>query len=75
MDKLKDFLKNFDNESEDVSQNNEVEVFADSVKQGLALASRELNLDISLLDYEILEKGTGGFLGIGRKPYHILVKR
>jgi hypothetical protein len=75
MSNLKNFLKNIGDEGQDALSGNDVEVFADSVKQGLTLASRELNADISVLDYEILEKGTSGLLGIGRKPYHLLVRK
>ncbi|MBN2402533.1 MAG: FapA family protein [Spirochaetes bacterium] len=75
MSNLKNFLKNIEDEGQDSSSGNDVEVFADSVKQALELASRELNADISMLDYEILEKGTPGLLGIGRKPYHLLVRQ
>ncbi len=59
----------------DVSQeaSDAVEVYADSLSQALELASKELGIDITLLDYKILEKGTGGLLGIGRHPYRVLV--
>ncbi len=59
----------------DVSPDNELDVFADSVKQALELASGEFKTDISRLDYEIIEKGTSGLFGIGRKPYHLIVKQ
>ncbi len=75
MGNLKNFLKNIGDEDRDTSSGNDIEVFADSVKQGLELASRELHTDISMLDYEILEKGTSGLLGVGRKPYHLLVRK
>ena len=75
MSNLKNFLKNFDTESADSSSGNDLEVFADSVKQALELASRELHIEISNLDYEIVEKGTSGVLGFGRKPYHLLVRQ
>jgi hypothetical protein len=52
----------------------EVEVYADSIRQALDLASKSLSVDVSQLDYEILEKGTNGFFGIGRTPYKILVR-
>lgn len=52
----------------------EIEVYADSVKQALELASRELSVDVSMLDYEIVEKGTKGFLSIGRQPYKVLIR-
>ena len=45
---------------------NAVEVYADSVRQALELAANELGIDVTLLDYQIIEKGTRGFLGIGR---------
>ena len=45
-----------------------VEVYADSVKQALDLASRDLGVDVTMLDYEILEKGARGVFGIGRRP-------
>ncbi len=59
---------------DDELSENEIEVFADSVKQALELAAGELGVDISELDYQILEKGTSGFLGIGRQPYRVLVR-
>jgi len=57
----------------DSSDGESVEVYADSIKQALELAAEDLGIDISMLDYTILEKGTGGFFGIGRNPYRILV--
>lgn len=52
-----------------------IEVYADSVKQALELASREFRVEVSMLDYEILEKGTKGLIGIGRKPYRLIVRK
>jgi uncharacterized protein len=72
MGSLKDLFMEI--ETEEKSDDSVVEVFADSVKSALDLASRELSIDVSMLDYEILEKGTRGFLGIGRLPYRVLVK-
>jgi hypothetical protein len=70
--KLKDILLSV---GTDDNPEEEVEVFADSLKQALELASNDLGADIADLDYEVLEKGTGGFFGVGRKPYRVLVKR
>ncbi len=75
MTKLKKLFNSIDRENSDSIDSDAIEVFADSLKQGLELASRELNIDISMLDYEILEKGTAGFLGIGRNPYHLLIRQ
>ena len=72
MSKLKDILLSV---GTDDNPEEEVEVFADSLKQALELAANDLGADIADLDYEVLEKGTGGFFGVGRKPYRVLVKR
>ncbi len=72
MTKLKDLFMEID-DSEDFQDDSGVEVYADSVRQALELAAKNLNVDITMLDYEILEKGTRGFFGIGRQPYRILV--
>ena len=71
MKNLKDLLTTFEDEE---STEDEVEVYADSVRQALELAADELHLDISELDYEIIEKGTKGLLGMGRQPYKVLIK-
>lgn len=71
MSTLKDLLLDFDDSYDE--GDGSVEVFADSVRQALELAAQELNVDIYSLDYEILEKGTKGFFGIGRQPYRIVV--
>lgn len=72
MTKLKDLFMTLDVADAGVDEN-AVEVRADSVKQALELAARDLGIDVSLLDYQILEKGTRGFMGIGRLPYRVLV--
>ena len=72
MSNLKKFF--MDLETEDSSFSGDaVEVYADSVKQALELAARDLQVDISSLDYEVMEKGTKGVMGIGRQPYRVLV--
>lgn len=72
MSKLKELLLGL--EDEGGFEGDEVEVYADSVRQALDLAARELKVDVSTLDYEIIEKGTKGFMGIGRQPYHVLIR-
>jgi uncharacterized protein (DUF342 family) len=68
---VKDIFAEFDVSGQTADQ--AVEVYADSLSQALELASKELGVDISLLDYDILEKGTSGLLGFGRHPYRVLV--
>jgi uncharacterized protein (DUF342 family) len=68
---IKDIIRTIDDESD---TGEEIEVYADSIRQALDLASKNLNVDVSQLDYEILEKGTSGFFGVGRTPYKVLVR-
>ncbi len=53
----------------------EVEVFADSLQQALEMAAHELQVDLSHLDYEIVEKGSKGIMGVGRLPYKVVVRK
>ncbi|MBP7737889.1 MAG: FapA family protein [Spirochaetes bacterium] len=71
MANIKDLFNRLD--VSDHVDENAVEVYADSVAQALELASKDLGIDVTLLDYQILEKGTRGLLGIGRLPYRVLV--
>ncbi|HOK03054.1 MAG TPA: FapA family protein [Spirochaetota bacterium] len=73
MPSLKDLFMEIDSAISEENSDNSLEVYADSVKQALELAAKELNVDISALDYEIVEKGTKGFFGIGRLPYRVIV--
>ncbi len=73
MANLKDIFLELEDGDTSAYDDNSVEVFADSVKQALELASRELNIDVSNLDYEVVEKGTKGIFGIGRQPYRIII--
>jgi len=73
MTALKDLFMEIEGQTEHDFDENSVEVYADSVKQALELASKDMGVDITMLDYEIIEKGTKGFFGIGRQPYRVLV--
>ncbi|MCU0820865.1 MAG: FapA family protein [Spirochaetes bacterium] len=79
MGDLKSLLKSLDVETEDatpgVNPDEEIEVYSDSVKQALELSATEFGTEISMLEYEIVEKGTRGFIGIGRRPYRLTVRR
>ena len=75
MNKLKDLFMDIEDIPGDLPDDDAVEVYADSVKQALELASKDMGIDISLLDYTILEKGTRGLLGFGRQPYRVLVRK
>ncbi len=59
-----------------VSEMEELEVIANSIQEALEIGAKELGVSIAELDYEVLEKGSNGFLGIfGKKPWRVLVKR
>lgn len=80
MDRLKELLMDESEElpppaSEQSINEEYIEVESYSIEEGLETASRKLKANIADLEYEILEKGSPGFLGIGRRPYRILIKR
>ncbi len=56
------------------SEYSEVEVYAFSIEDALKSAADAMKVSIVNLEYEILERGSNGFLGFGRKPHRILVK-
>ncbi len=70
---LKDFFIDFADDDTGSFDESSVEVYADSVKEALELASQDLGVDISSLDYEVIEKGTKGIFGIGRQPYRVII--
>ena len=48
---------------------------AKTVEEAITTASMELGVASTDLDYEVIEKGTSGFLGIGAKPAVIKAKK
>ena len=70
---LKDLFLEIDDLDTGDYDESSIEVYADSVKQALEIASRELDVDVSNLDYEVVEKGTRGIFGIGRLPYRVII--
>lgn len=51
-----------------------VEVTGKTLNEAIDTALEKLNTTIDEIEYEILEEGTKGFLGIGSKPYKLRVK-
>jgi predicted RNA-binding protein Jag len=72
MAKLKDLFLEIDDAPP--ASDDAIEVYADSVKHALELAATDFNLDVTMLDYEIIKKGTKGLFGFGRQPYIVLVR-
>ena len=50
-----------------------VEVMADSIGEALEDASVQLDVKTSSLQYEIVEKGSEGFMGLGKKPWKLKI--
>ncbi len=50
-----------------------VEVNASTIDEALADASVQLDTKQNSLEYEVLEKGSNGFLGIGKKPWKLKI--
>lgn len=50
-----------------------VEVNADTIDEALADGSVQLNCKVSNLQYEIIEKGSDGIVGIGKKPWKLKI--
>ena len=52
---------------------NHVDVHADTIDEALADAAVQLDVKASSLQYEILERGSDGFLGLGKKPWKLKI--
>src|SRR5574344_1031962 len=50
-----------------------VDVNADNIDEALADAAVQLDTKTGNLEYEVVEKGSTGFLGLGKKPWKIRV--
>ncbi len=50
-----------------------VDVNADSVDEALADAAVQLDTKTANLEYEVVEKGSNGFLGVGKKPWKLRI--
>ncbi len=50
-----------------------VEVHADTIDEALADAAVQLDTKTNTLQYKILEKGSDGFLGLGKKPWKLKI--
>lgn len=70
LDKVREDMKNL----LDVDKNlHSVEVNADTIDEALADAVVQLDTKVANLHYEVIEKGSDGFFGIGKKPWKIVV--
>lgn len=75
MDRLRELLEHDQVMETTEQQIQEIEVLAFSIEEALREAAKAWNTSLINLEYEILERGKSGFLGFGRKPMRILVKK
>lgn len=54
-------------------QLHQVDVNADTIDEALADAAVQLETKTANLQYEVIEKGSDGFLGIGKKPWKLKI--
>ena len=52
---------------------NAIEVNADSLDEALADAATQLDARVVNLEYEVLERGSDGFLGLAKKPWKLRI--
>ena len=70
LDQLQEYMRK---QSEEDKKNRTIAVEAESVPEALKRASIELGIPVRNLEYELMEKGSAGTLGIGRKPWKLKV--
>jgi uncharacterized protein len=70
LEQLQEYMRK---QSEADKQNKTVTAEAESIPEALKKASIELAVPVRLLEYEILERGSAGTFGIGRKPWRLSV--
>jgi len=70
LEQLQDYMRR---QSEEDAKNRTLTLEAESVHEALKRASIELSTPVRNLEYEVLQKGSAGTLGVGRKPWKIHV--
>ncbi len=73
MPSLKDLKKEV--KSPENKTQREIIVKGDTIEECLKEGANRLNADLRDLKYDILQHGKKGFLGIGKKPYEILIRK
>lgn len=69
LEQLQSFMKQ---QVEEDRKQSYVNVAGTSLQDALKQASIELGLPVKKIEYEVLERGSQGLLGVGRKPFLIL---
>ncbi|GEM_PF-54047 len=73
LDEVGDFeeegLEGLNSGAETIDRKKGIVIQAESVEEGLEMAAKKLKSSITDLEYEIVQNGSKGFLGIGAKPF------
>lgn len=70
LEQLQEYMRK---QSEEDAKNRTLTLEAESIQEALKRASIELATPVRDLEYEVLQKGSSGTLGVGRKPWKIHV--
>ncbi len=70
LEELQEYMRR---QSEEDKKNRTITVEGDTVPDALKKASIELGLPVSSLEYEVLRRGSGGTLGLGRAAWKLSV--
>lgn len=70
LEKLREDMKIYLSQDKELHM---VEVNADTIDEALSDAAVQLDTKVSNLHYEVVEKGSDGFLGLGKKPWKIKI--
>lgn len=69
-DEFQDIMRTL---SETDKERRSVEVSGNTIEEALGQAAIELGVPVRRLEYELLEKGKRGFIGIGKRSYSLIV--
>ncbi len=70
LDKIREDMKKIFSTDKDI---HDVEVYAESIEEALSDAAVQLDVKESELEYEVVEKGGQGFMGIGKKSWKLKI--
>jgi hypothetical protein len=70
LDQIQEYMRS---QSEQDKSNRTIGVEAPSVPEALKKASIELGIPVRGLEYEVVQKGSAGLLGLGSKPWKLSV--
>ncbi len=70
LEQLQEYMRK---QSEEDKKNRSISVEGPGVPEALSRASIELGIPVLSLEYEVIERGSAGTLGVGRKPWKLKV--